>query len=175
MKTAHVIRDMQDAYREADKSFRQGNYSGSVDCYNKALRLCHSLPADAEFDRYRFEASVYAGLSGALGRLEKHLQSFAAANKALVFYDQYGDRYPADASRWLMAQVNQGTALAALGCLDAAIEALERAKQIFISKGLDAAQNRQWLEMAEWKHYSHQHSKGKAEALSYVFNPDSVG
>jgi tetratricopeptide (TPR) repeat protein len=149
MKIAYVIRDMQEAYREADKAFHQCNYQGSVDNYNKALQLCQSLPEDTQFDRRRFEASCYAGLSGALGRLEKHLESFAAANKALVFYDQCGNDYLADTGRWLMAQVNQGTALAALGCLTAAIEALEKAKQIFCNKGLDVAQNQQWLDMVD--------------------------
>ncbi len=149
MKMAHVIRDMQNAYRDADRLFHEGNYEGSVECYNKALRLCQSLPETTEFDRRRFEASCYAGLSGALGRLERHLESFAAANKALVFYDQCGDKYPADVGRWLMAQVNQGTALAALGCLPAAVEALMRAKQIFTDKGLDSAQNKQWLEIVD--------------------------
>jgi tetratricopeptide (TPR) repeat protein len=149
MKTAHVIRDMQNAYREADQLFHGANYEGSVECYNKALQLCQSLPETTEFDQHRFEASCYAGLSGALGRLEKHLESFAAANKALVFYDQCGDNYPADTGRWLMAQVNQGTALAALGCLAAALEALGRAKEIFVNKGLDSAQNKQWLEIVD--------------------------
>ncbi len=149
MKTAHIIRDLQESYRSADRSFHEGNYEGSVECYNKALKLCQSLPQNVEFDRGRFEASVYAGLSGALGRLGKHLESFAAANKALVFYDQYGESYPADIGRWLMAQVNQGTALAALGCLPAALEALQKAKEIFTGKGLDAAKNKGWLEMVD--------------------------
>ncbi len=149
MKISDVLKDMQDAYRLADQAFHLGNYQGSVDNYQKALRLCESLPAEQEFDRGRFEASCYAGLSGALGRLEKHLESFAAANKALVFYDRCGDNYPADTGRWLMAQVNQGAALAALGCFPAAIEALQRAKQIFADKGLDAAKNAAWLEMVD--------------------------
>jgi tetratricopeptide (TPR) repeat protein len=149
MKTARIINEMQNAYRDADKSFHQSNYTSSVECYNKALRLCQSLPEDTGFDRRRFEASCYAGLSGALGRLEKHLESFAAANKALVFYDQCGEKYPADIGRWLMAQVNQGAALAALGCLEAALEALEGANEIFVNKGLDATQNKVWLEMVD--------------------------
>jgi tetratricopeptide (TPR) repeat protein len=149
MKAAHIIKDMQDSYRTADQSFHQSNYEGSIDSYNRALQLCQSLPISQEFDRRRFEASVYAGLSGALGRLGKHLESFAAANKALVFYDQCGDNYPADIGRWLMAQVNQGTALAALGCLGAALEALQRAKEIFTNKGLDSFQNKLWLEMVD--------------------------
>jgi hypothetical protein len=77
------------------------------------------------------------------------MASFAAANRALVFYDQCGENYPADVGRWLMALVNQGTALAALGCLDAALEALRHAKEIFINKGLDIAQNRQWIDMVD--------------------------
>jgi tetratricopeptide (TPR) repeat protein len=149
MKTSHLIKEMQVAYREGDRLFHQGNYEGSVDCYKKALGLCESLPNDKGFDRRRFEASVQAALSGSLGRLGKHLESFAAANKALSFYDEFGDNYPADVGRWLMAQVNQGTALATLGCLPAALEALQRAKEAFTSKGLDAAQNRQWLEMVD--------------------------
>jgi tetratricopeptide (TPR) repeat protein len=147
MKTADLIRDMQKFWRSGDKAFHQNNYEGSVDSYNNALQLCQSLPADVEFDRRRFEASVYAGLSAALGRLGKHMESFAAANKALAFHDQCGDEYPSDTGRWLMAQVNQGTALAALGCLDAALEAFELAKVIFSNKGLDATQNKAWLEM----------------------------
>jgi tetratricopeptide (TPR) repeat protein len=149
MKISDVIKDMQDAYRQADIAFHQGNYQGSVDNYQKAIRLCESLPAEQEFDRARFEASCYAGLSGALGRLEKHLESFAAANKALVFYDKCGDSYLADTGRWLMAQVNQGAALAALGCFAAAIEALQRAKQVFADKALDPCKNAEWLKMVE--------------------------
>ncbi len=149
MKTAHVIRDMQKAWRDGDRFFHQGNYEGSVECYSKALRLCSSLLVDEKFDRRRFEASCQAGLSGSYGRLGRHLESFAAANKALVFYDQYGEAYPADTGRWLMAVVNQGTALAALGCLAAALKAFVRAKEIFINKGLDIAQNKQWIDMVD--------------------------
>lgn len=149
MKTAHVIRDMQNFLREGDRLFHQGNFEGSVECYNKALKLCGSLPADEKFDRRRFEASCQAGLSASLGHLEQHLESFAAANKALHFYDAYCEKYPADTGRWLMAIVNQGTALAALGCLPAALEAFLRAKEIFINKGLDIAQNKQWIDMVE--------------------------
>jgi tetratricopeptide (TPR) repeat protein len=149
MKISDVMRDMQDAYRQADQAFHQCNYQGSVDNYQKALRLCESLPAEQEFDRGRFEALCYAGLSGALGKLEKHMESFVAANKALVFYDRCGDNYLADTGRWLMAQVNQGAALAALGCFPAAIEALQRAKQVFNDKGLDPCKNAEWLKMVD--------------------------
>ncbi len=149
MKTAHIIRDMQQAHRNAEQAFQKGDYQGTVECYNKALELCNSLPADAGFDWKRFEASIHAGLSAAYGRLCKHMESFAAANKALVFYDHMGELNPADVGRYLMAQVNQGTALATLGCLPAAIEALQKAKDIFNCKGLDPDKNRQWLEMVD--------------------------
>ena len=146
---AHVLRDMQEASKDGDQQYRQGNYMGSVECYQKALKLCQSLPPETTFDRRRFEASCYAGLSASLGQLKKHLESFAAANKALVFYDECGEGYPADVGRWLMALVNQGTALATLGCFDAAVEALLRAKQIFLDHGLDACENQHWLEMVD--------------------------
>jgi tetratricopeptide (TPR) repeat protein len=149
MKTAHVIQDIQKAWREGVSLFHQGNFLGSVECYNKALTLCMSLPSDEKSNRRRFEASCQAGLSGSLGRLGKHLESFAAANKALVFYDECGEMFPADDGRWLMAIVNQGTALAALGCLNDALKAFQRAKEIFISKGLDNPENKQWIEMVD--------------------------
>jgi tetratricopeptide (TPR) repeat protein len=149
MKTLHVLRDMQQACKDGDQQYRQGNYMGSVECYQKAIKLCQSLPPDTTFDRRRFEASCYAGLSASLGQLKKHLESFAAANKALAFYDQCGEANPADVGRWLMALVNQGTALTTLGCFDVAVEALLRAKQIFTSHGLDASENGQWLEMVD--------------------------
>jgi tetratricopeptide (TPR) repeat protein len=149
MKTAHVIRDMQKFLRDGDRLFHQGNYEGSVEGYNKALKLCMSLPSDTKLNRRRFEASCQAGLSASLGHLGKHLESFAAANKALLFYDECGEKYPADTGRWLMAIVNQGAALAALGCLKDAQVAFVRAKEIFISRGLDTAENKQWLEMVD--------------------------
>ncbi len=149
MKTAQVLRDIQKAWKEAAQSFQQGNYAGAVGCYQKALALCQSLPTDAKVDRCRFEASCHAGLSASFGRAGKHLEGFAAANKALVFYDACGDKYPADVGRWLMAQVNQGTALAAMGCFDAAVEALLKAKEIFVRHGLDMTDNKQWLEMVD--------------------------
>ncbi len=113
-----------------------------MNSYNKALRFCLSLPSDEKFDRCRFEAFCQAGLSGSLGRLGKHLESFAAANKALLFYDENGEMHPADTGRWLMAIVNQGTALAALGCFSDAMAAFQRAKEIFINKGLNTAENK---------------------------------
>jgi tetratricopeptide (TPR) repeat protein len=149
MKTAHVIRDMQKASLTAERLTREGNYADAVESYNKALRICSHLPADSEFDRRRFAASIYAGLSAAQGKLGKHLECFAAANKALVFYDECGEAYPADVGRWLMALANQGTALAALGCPAAALEALGRAKEIFVKHGLDTQQNKQWLLMVD--------------------------
>jgi len=149
MKTVHVIRDMQKSLKDGERFFHQGNYPGSIECYNKALRLCFSLPSDTKFDRRRFEAFCQAGLSASLGRLGKHLEGFAAANKALVFFDECGEIYPADTGRWLMAIVNQGTALAALGCFSDAMAAFQRAKEFFISKGLNTAENKAWIEMVD--------------------------
>ncbi len=151
MKTVHVLRDMQQAFKDADQLFHKGNYHGSVECYQKALRLCRELSPIAfeQFDWRRFEASCQAGLSAAYGRLDKPFESFAAANKALLFYDQCGENYPADTGRWLMAIVNQGTALAAFKCFGDAQAAFRRAKEIFISKGLDTPQNKQWIEMVD--------------------------
>jgi len=149
MKTAHVIRDMQQASRTAERLIKEGNFTDAVESYNKALRICSHLPADLDFDRPRFAASIYAGLSAAQGKLGKHMESFAAANKALAYYDECGDKYPGDVGRWLMALANQGTSLAALRCLDAAVEALLRAKEIFVKHGLDTEENRQWLAMVD--------------------------
>ena len=149
MKTTQILKEMQEAFKTADNLFRQGNYESSIEYYNRALSFSQSLPNETTFDRQRFDASCYAGLSGALGRAGKHLESFAAANKALVFYDSFCENYPADVGRWLMAQVNQGTALAALRCLPAALEALQRAKDIFVNKGLDIVNNEEWLKMVD--------------------------
>jgi len=149
MSAAQVFEAMQAAFKEADQQFRKGNYAESVECYQKALQLCQSLPPETTFDRLRFEASIYAGLSAAYGRLDKPLESFAAANKARLFYDECGDKYPADVGRWLMAIVNWGTALAAFKCFSDAQAAFRRAKEIFISKGLDTPENKQWIAMVD--------------------------
>jgi hypothetical protein len=77
------------------------------------------------------------------------LESFAAANKALVFFDQADELDAVEVGKYLVAQVNQGAALAVLGCFPAALEALYRAKAIFSDKGLDASKNRQWLELVD--------------------------
>ena len=45
--------------------------------------------------------------------------------------------------------MNQGTALAALGCLPDAIAAFQRAKEFFISKELSTAENKAWIEMVD--------------------------
>ena len=149
MKTAHVIRDMQQASRNAERLMVEGNFTDAVECFNKAVRISATLPADCEFDRQRFAAYCYSGLSAAQGKLGKHMECFAAANKALAFYDQHGDKYPADVGRWLMALANQGISLAALRCLDAAVEALLRAKEIFVKHGLNTEENKQWLAMVD--------------------------
>jgi tetratricopeptide (TPR) repeat protein len=151
MKTVHVLRDMQEAFKDADQLFHKGNYAGSVDCYKKALQLCQSLSQTAfeQFDWRRFEASCQAGLSAAYGRLDQPFESFAAANKALLFYDACGENYPADTGRWLMAIVNQGTALAAFKCFNDAQASFRRAKEIFLCKGLDTPENKQWIEMVD--------------------------
>ncbi|MDR1992107.1 MAG: tetratricopeptide repeat protein [Nitrososphaerota archaeon] len=147
MSVAHLLHEMQVALRDAERLFRNDNYAGSVECYNKALQLCSLLPLDTAFDRHRFDASCQAGLSAVYGRLDKPFESFAAANSALLFYDKCGEKYPADIGRWLMAIVNQGTALAAFRCFTDAQVAFMRAKEIFFSKGLNTPQNKQWLDM----------------------------
>jgi tetratricopeptide (TPR) repeat protein len=142
---------MQEANENAHKAFCQSDYQGAIECYNKAIHQCNSLPADVEFDKDRFLAIVHAGLSAAFGRQSKHLESFAAANKALAFFDQI-DPETLDAvetGKHLMAQVNHGTALAALGCLSAALEALYKAKEIFNNKGLNPDKNKPWLDIVE--------------------------
>ncbi|MCL2360068.1 DUF3856 domain-containing protein [Candidatus Bathycorpusculum sp.] len=149
MKTAHILREMQVALRNADDLFHSGNYEESVKCYTNALALSSSLPSDTAFDRSRFEASCQAGLSAVFGRLDRPFESFAAANKALLFYEAYGERYPADTGRWLMAIVNQGTALAAFHCFSDAQAAYMRAKELFLSKSLDTPQNKAWIAMVE--------------------------
>jgi hypothetical protein len=67
----------------------------------------------------------------------------------LVYYDRLNEIPVEDVGRFLMAQVNQGTALAALGCLPAALEALQRAKDVFRREGLNPEQNRQWLDAVD--------------------------
>lgn len=150
MKTAHIIRDALKALKDGDRLFRQGNYEGAVQNYNKALTLSNSLQPDVEFDHPSFVASCQAGLSAAYGRLDKHLESFTAANKALLFYDGYGEKYPALTGSWLKVIVNQGVALAHLGVFEEALRSLERAKLLFTSKGLpDTSENKQWLEVVD--------------------------
>jgi tetratricopeptide (TPR) repeat protein len=141
---------MQKVNENAHKAFKQGDYQGAIDCYHKALHLCSSIPAEVAFDKDRFEAIVYADLSAAFGRQGKHMESFAAANKALAFFDQIDKQLHAvETGKYLMAQVNQGTALAVLGCLPAALEALYKAKELFINKGLDPTKNKMWLDLLE--------------------------
>ena len=149
MKTVSILHRMQIVNEEANNAFYQGNYQCAIDGYNEALRLCSSLSVEVEFDRVRFEAIVYAGLSAALGQQGKHMESFAAANKALVFFEQMSVLGIVETGKYLMVQVNQGVALAALGCFSAALEALDKAKEVFNNKGLDPNKNRQWLELVE--------------------------
>jgi tetratricopeptide (TPR) repeat protein len=149
MKTAHVLRAMQQAKEDAIRVFSQADYQSAVECYSKALQLCNSLPEDVKFDRVKFEAIVQSGLSAAFGRQGKHMESFAAANKALAYFEQSTNLDVVDMGKYLVAQVNQGTALAALGCLSAALEALYRAKEIFSNSNLDPVVNRPWLELVE--------------------------
>lgn len=149
MKTAHVIRDALQALKDGDQQFRQCNYEGAVDLYSKALKLSEGLPSSEGFDCAAFHAAVQSGLSAAYGRLGKHLESFAAANKALLFYDGHGEKYAEHTGRWLKAIVNQGVALANLGVFAEALNSFQRAKDMLISKGLDTAENKQWLSVVD--------------------------
>jgi tetratricopeptide (TPR) repeat protein len=145
MNTAHIIRDMIKYLNSGDQQRREGNYEGSVNCYNKALKLARALPSEAKFDRRSFEVLCQSGLSASYGRLNKHQESLSAATMALLFYDECGENYPAQTGRWLMAIVNQGTALASLGIFETALAAFQRAKDMFTHKGIDTQENRQWL------------------------------
>jgi tetratricopeptide (TPR) repeat protein len=149
LKAAHVIRDALHALKNGDQQFKQGNYQGAVDLYCKTLRLSESLPSTESFDCAAFQASAQSGLSAAYGRLGKHLESFAAANKALLYYDANGERYPEHTGRWLKALVNQGVALAHLGALAEALKSFQRAKELFIKKGLETPENQQWLAVVD--------------------------
>ena len=149
MKTSHVISDALKALKDGDRLFQQGNCEGSVQNYNKALTLSKSLPGEVEFDHQSFEASCHAGLSAAYGRLGKHLDSFAAANKALCFYDTFGEQYPEQTGRWLKSTVNQGVALAHLGVFTEALNSFQRAKELFMNKTLGTPENNQWVAVVD--------------------------
>ena len=149
MKTSNVISDALKALKDGDRLFQQGNYEGSVQNYNKALTISKSLPTEVEFDHQSFDASCYAGLSAAYGRLGKHLDSFAAANKALCFYDTFGEQYPEQMGRWLKSIVNQGVALAHLGVLTEALYSFQRAKEMLDNKNLDIQENSQWVAVVD--------------------------
>ena len=149
MKTAHVIKDALKALKDGDCLLQKGNYEGAVKNYNKALNLSKSLPAEVEFDRRSFEASCNAGFSAAYGRMGKHLDSFAAANEALCFYDTFGEQYPEQTGRWLKSIVNQGVALAHLGVFTEALNSFQRAKELFINKNLDTQENNQWVSVVD--------------------------
>ena len=150
MKTAHLIRDALEALKVGDALFKVGNFEGAVDNYCKALRLSQSLPTEMpDFDRASFEAACNAGLSAAYGQVGKHLESFAAANKALLFYDKCGENYPDQTGRWLKSIVNQGVALAHLGVFGEALNSFQRAKEMFLSRSLDTPENRQWVAVVD--------------------------
>jgi tetratricopeptide (TPR) repeat protein len=149
MKTAHVISDALKAHKNGDYLFQKGNYEGAVKNYNKALNLSKSLPAEVEFDHPSFEASCFAGLSAAYGRMGKHLDSFAAANKALCFYDAFGEQHPEQSGRWLKSVVNQGVALAHLGVFTEALNSFQRAKEMFVNKSLDTPENSRWVAIVD--------------------------
>ena len=146
MKTQKIIREALDTLHESDRLFNKGNYEASVESYKKALQLLESLPAEVQFDRAAFEASCQSGLSATYGRLGRHLESFAAANKALLYYDKCGEENPLQTGRWLKALVNQGVSLAALGVCGEALNSLQRAKDLFVCKGLNTFQNKPWLD-----------------------------
>ncbi len=149
MKTTHVIREALQALKDGDQQFRQCNYEGAIDLYKKALKLSESPPTAEGFDCSAFQAAVQSGLSAAYGRLGKHLESFAAANKALLYYDAHGEKYPEHTGRWLKAIVNQGVALAHLGVFAEALNSFQRAKQMFVSKSLDNPENKQWVAIVD--------------------------
>jgi tetratricopeptide (TPR) repeat protein len=149
MKTMRIVGEALEALKDGDLLFCKGNYEGSVDRYNKGLKLVVSIPAEAVFDHEGYVASCQAGLSAAYGQLGKHVESFAAANKALLFFDACGEKNPAQMSRWLKAIVNQGVALASLGVLEEALRSFQRAKEIFVNRNLDTSKNKEWLEMVD--------------------------
>jgi tetratricopeptide (TPR) repeat protein len=149
MKKLHVIQDALNALKDGDQQSKQCNYQGAVDLYKKALKLSESLPPTEGFDRQAFEASIQSSLSAAYGRLCKHLDSFSAANKALLYFDAHGEKYAEHTGRWLKAIVNQGVALAHLGVFAEALNSFQRAKEIFINKNLDTPENKPWLSIVD--------------------------
>ena len=149
MKTAHVIRDALQALKDGDQQFKLCNYQGAVDLYKKALKLAETLPPTEGFDCQAFEASIQSSLSTAYGRLGKHLESFSAANKALLYYDAHGEKYAEHMGRWLKDIVNQGVALAHLGVCGEALKSFQRAKDMVINKNLDTPENKTWMDIVD--------------------------
>ena len=96
-----------------------------------------------------FEASCNAGLSGSLGRLGRHRESLAAAEAALAFFGRRQGGSPAELGKWLMAIVNRGAALATLGRPTEALQAFQHAKEMLSERGMDVAENQQWVTMLD--------------------------
>ena len=149
MNTREKVFEALKSSREADRKFDAGDFEGAASSCRRALDLSISLPSEEEFDHPGFEASCNAGLSGALGRLGKHRESLAAADTALAFFDRCGDMYPVAAGKWMMAVVNRGAALAMLDRPRDALEAFQRAKKMLSERGMNSAENQQWVTMVD--------------------------
>ncbi len=149
MDTAKKVREALKSWKEGDGLFDAGDFAGSASSFKRALDLSISLPPEEDFDHPGFEASCNAGLSGSLGRLGRHRESLAAADAALAFFDRCGDMYPVEQGKWLMAVVNRGAALAMLDRPRDALEAFQRAKKMLSERGMNNAENRQWVTMVD--------------------------
>lgn len=149
MDTAEKVREALKSWKEGDLKFGSGDFEGSVRSYTRALDVAKSLPNDEPFNHLGFAASCTAGLSGALGRLDRHQESLAAAESALSIFDRHGTMHTTEVGKWMMAIVNKGTALVMLGRPREALDTFRRAKKMFSDLGMDIYENKQWIAMVD--------------------------
>lgn len=130
MKPLKQVAQAYMALSEGEGKLQESAFDDAVSEYQKAMAFTRNIPEDEVFDHDGFDALCYAGLSEALGQLERYEESLASADKALRYFNRRGELHQDEGKQWIAAVVSRALALARIGHSEEALKAFQMAGEM---------------------------------------------
>ena len=130
MKPLKQVAQAYMALSEGEKKLQECAFEEAVSEYQKAMEFTRAIPEEEVFDHDGFDALCHAGLSGALGKLERYKESLASADQALHYFNRRGELHQDEGKQWIAAVVNRALALARTGQSVNALKAFQMAGEM---------------------------------------------
>ncbi len=135
------------ALNEGEKQLEQGLFEEAAATYRRAMDVSRTIPQEEAFDYNGFDAIAHTGLSCALVRMERYIETLESVEIALRYFNRRGELNQDEGKQWIDAVYNRAAALEGVGRFDEALKAFRIVSEM-IAERKGELKNKEELQQA---------------------------